>query len=340
MNDFPSLLRTVIAGEDLSAAATAQAFGAIMDETLSAPRAAALLAALAAKGESVDEVIGAATAMRDRSVHVEHGLPLVIDVCGTGGDGACTINISTAVAFIVAGAGVAVAKHGNRAASSACGSADVLEALGVELDRSPERAVADLQSCKTTFLFAQRYHPAMRVVGPIRRELGVRTIFNILGPLTNPAAASRQVVGVPHSRFVGLVGEALRGLGAQSGAVIHARNGLDEVAGDAPTEVYQFDQASARTWLLDPADYGIAVPLEALRGGDAASNATALLSILHGETSPRADVVILNAALALTVAGAEESIGDAMETARRSIASGAAVAALEALRGERTMELV
>ncbi len=340
MNDFPHLLRAVIAGENLGAAATAEAFGAIMDETLSAPRAAALLAALAAKGESVDEVIGAATAMRERSLHVEHGLPLVIDVCGTGGDGARTVNISTAVAFVVAGAGVAVAKHGNRAASSACGSADVLEALGVELDRSPERAATDLKSCKTTFLFAQRYHPAMRVVGPIRRELGVRTIFNILGPLTNPAGAMRQVVGVPQRRFVGLVGEALRGLGAHSGAVIHAVNGLDEVAGDAPTEVYQFDPSGARTWLLEPSDFGVSAPLEALRGGDAAENGAALLAILHGEASPRADVVVLNAALALTVAGAAESIEEGMETARRSIASGAAAAALDALRGEPAVELV
>ncbi|MEA2664330.1 MAG: anthranilate phosphoribosyltransferase, partial [Candidatus Eremiobacteraeota bacterium] len=197
MNDgYPALLRRVIAGDALEAAEMAATIGAIMDETLSPVRAAALLAALAAKGETVDEVVGAATAMRERSIRVEHGLPLVLDIVGTGGDGAHTINISTAAAFIVAGCGVPVAKHGNRAASSLCGSADVLEALGVALDRGPDFAARALRTHGIAFLFAQRYHPAMRAVGPIRRELGVRTVFNVLGPLTNPAGANRQLIGV------------------------------------------------------------------------------------------------------------------------------------------------
>ncbi|MGB8265053.1 MAG: anthranilate phosphoribosyltransferase [Candidatus Velthaea sp.] len=338
MNDFPALLRHVIGGGGLSADDAARVVGAIMDETISNVRAAALLAALAAKGETVAEVIGAARAMRERSVRVEHDLPLVMDVCGTGGDGAGTINISTTAAFVVAGCGVPVAKHGNRAASSACGSADVLEALGVAIDRSPERSAQSLREHNIAFLFAQRHHPAMRAVGPIRRELGVRTVFNVLGPLTNPAGANRQVVGVASERHFELVAHALRGLGGVAGAVVHATNGLDEIAGDAPTHVVQFDRDGIRRWTLDPAAHGVHASLDAIRGGDAAFNAAALSAILDGERSPRADLVCLNAALALVVAGEAVDIDDGIARARSSIASGRARIALDALRGERERE--
>jgi anthranilate phosphoribosyltransferase len=303
-----------------------------MDGTLGSVRAAALLTALAAKGESADEVIGAATAMRERCVRVEHGLPLVMDVCGTGGDGANTINISTAVAFIVAGCGVPVAKHGNRGATSASGAADVLEALGVKLDRSPEASAYLLREHNIAFLFAQRHHPAMRAVGPIRRELGVRTIFNMLGPLTNPAGANRQLVGVASDRQFESIAHALRGLGAKAGAIVHGTNGLDEIAGDVPTYVVQFDEEGLRRWTLDPADYGVNAPLASIRGGDAAANAQSLLAILDGERSPRADVICLNAALALVVAGRAIDMEDGMVRARESIARGAAQGALDALR--------
>jgi anthranilate phosphoribosyltransferase len=338
MNDYALILRSVLNGTDLSADDAARAIGAIMDETLSAVRSAALLAALAAKGETVEEIVGAAQAMRDRSVRVVHGLPLVIDVCGTGGDGAHTLNISTAAALVVAGAGVPVAKHGNRAASSACGSADVLEALGVTLERSPAASARLLRTAKIAFLFAQYHHPAMRAVGPIRRELGVRTIFNLLGPLTNPAGASRQVVGVAAERHVDLLAAALRGLGAVAGAVVHAQSGLDEIAGDGPTRVAQFDRDGIRRWTLLPGDYGIAASHADLRGGDAAQCAHALLTILDGERSPRADVVALNAALALVVAGEAVDIADGLARARASIERGAARAALDALRAAHEME--
>jgi anthranilate phosphoribosyltransferase len=338
MNEFPALLKHVIGGGDLTAEQAALAVGAIMDETISNVRAAALLAALASKGETVDEVIGAARAMRERSVRVEHDLPLVIDVCGTGGDGAGTINISTAAAFVVAGCGVPVAKHGNRAASSACGSADVLEALGVKIDRAPEDSARMLREHNMAFLFAQRHHPAMRAVAPIRRDLGVRTIFNVLGPLTNPAGASRQVIGVASERHFELVANALRGLGAVSGAVVHAANGLDEIAGDGPTNVFQFDRSGVRRWTLDPAKHGVHAPLETIRGGDAAFNAAALTAILDGEVSPRADLVCLNAALALVVASEAVDLDDGIARARASIASGRARAALDALRRERERE--
>ena len=329
---YPALLRGVLAGHHLSSDEMASTIGAIMDETLSPVRAAALLAALAAKGETVDEVVGAARAMRERAVRVEHGLPLVLDVVGTGGDNAHTINISTMAAFVVAGCGVPVAKHGNRAASSACGSADVLEALGVKLDRSPESSARVLRDHNIAFLFAQRHHPAMRAVGPIRRELGVRTVFNVLGPLTNPAGAHRQVIGVSRPEHVALVADALRVLGAEAGAVIHGEDGLDEISGEAPTDVVQFDRGGVRHWTLDPSDYGVHASRAEIRGGDAAENVGAVLSILGGERSPRADLVLLNAALALVVAGEAVDVHDGMVRARTAVDTGRAQAALDALR--------
>jgi anthranilate phosphoribosyltransferase len=315
-----------------------EVFGAIMDGKITAVQAAAFVIALATKGESVSEVVGAARAMRERSLRVEHDLD-VVDVCGTGGDAVGTINISTAVAFILAGAGLSVAKHGNRAASSSCGSADVLEAVGVRIDVSPEEAARQLRDHHVAFLFAQYYHPAMRAVGPIRRELGVRTIFNMLGPLTNPAGARRQVIGVPVEHWVSLLGEALRELGSEAGAIVHGSNGLDEIAGDVPTRIYQFDASGAREWVLSPGDYGISASLEQLRGGDARTNARALLAILGGERSPRADVVALNASLGFVVAGRAGSIDEGLVLARNTISKGDALRALDALRSRPQVEL-
>jgi anthranilate phosphoribosyltransferase len=331
---YPALLRGVLAGHHLSAEEMASTIGAIMDETLSPVRAAALLAALAAKGETVDEVVGAARAMRERSVRVEHGLPLVLDIVGTGGDNAHTINISTMAAFVVAGCGVPVAKHGNRAASSACGSADVLEALGVAIDRSPDASAHVLRAHNIAFLFAQRHHPAMRAVAPIRRELGVRTVFNVLGPLTNPAGANRQLIGVARPEHVVLVADALRALGAVAGAVIHGEDGLDEISGEAPTDVVQFDRDGVVRWTLDPAAFGVRASRAEIRGGDPQQNAAAVLAILGGERSPRADLVVLNAALGLVVAGEAVDVHDGMARARTSIETGRARAALDALRAE------
>jgi anthranilate phosphoribosyltransferase len=337
MTSYSDLLRRVTKREDLSAEQMSDVFGAIMDETITAVQAAAFIAALATKGESVSEVVGAARAMRERSLRVPHELD-VVDVCGTGGDAAGTINISTAVAFILAGAGVRVAKHGNRAASSRCGSADVLETVGVRIDVEPHEAARQLKEHNVAFLFAQHYHPAMRAVGPIRSQLGVRTIFNMLGPLTNPARAERQVIGVPVEHWVPLLGEALRALGSQAGAIVHGTNGLDEIAGDVPTRVFQFDASGAREWTLIPSDYGIRASLDELRGGNAHANAQALLAILGGETSPRADVVCLNAALAFVVAGRAGSIDEGLVLARNTISEGKALRALDALRGRPQME--
>jgi anthranilate phosphoribosyltransferase len=314
----------------MSAAESAATVGAIIDETITSAQAAGLLIALAARGETIEEVIGAATAMRQRAVRVDHQLPLVI--VGTGGDGTQSINISTAAALVVAGAGIPVAKHGNRAASSACGSADVLEALGVPLDRNPAAAAELLSVHRIAFLFAPQYHPAMKAAGGLRRELGVRTIFNLLGPLCNPAGAHRQLVGVFGEAQVDLVAEAMQGLGAEEGAVVHSASGMDEVAGDGPTWVAQFSREGSRRWVLHPEDHGVRASLDDLRGGDARTNAELILAILRGERSPRADVVALNASLALVVAGAAGDVDEGLALARASISSGAAMAALEALR--------
>jgi len=332
MEDFPQLLRRLLQGGTMSAAESAATVGAIVDGTITSAQAAGLLIALAARGETIEEVIGAATAMRQRAVRLEHQLPLVIDVVGTGGDGTRSINISTAAALVVAGAGVPVAKHGNRAASSACGSADVLEALGVPLDRQPEAAAELLATHRIAFLFAPRYHPAMKAAGRLRQELGVRTIFNLLGPLCNPAHAHRQLVGVFGEPQVGLVAEAMQGLGVEEGAVVHSASGMDEVAGDGPTYVAQFTKAGTRRWVLHPEAHGIRASLAELRGGDAQTNAELILAILRGEPSPRADVVALNASLALVVAGAAGDVDEGLVLARTSIGSGAAMAALDALR--------
>ncbi len=326
--EYASLLRRLIAHEDLSAGDAAAMTGEIMDGAFTPVQSAALLAALASKGERLDEVTGAARAMRERALRVDHHLPLVLDVVGTGGDGANTINISTMAALVVASAGVPVAKHGNRAASSACGSADVLETQGMNIEVTPERAGLMLREANFTFMFAPRYHPAMKNVGPVRRELGVRTIFNILGPLTNPAAATHQIVGVARENYIELVGGVLAELGVR-GAVVHAASGIDEVGGEAPTTVYEFDGDRRRRYTLDPQEYGIHTPLAQLRGGTLEACSQAFESILSGEQSPRADVVALNAALAFTITNHTENVKEGLELARTQLRSGRAADVFE-----------
>jgi anthranilate phosphoribosyltransferase len=337
VNDFPALLRALVARRDLDAETMAGAVGAIMDAEWSPVRAGAFLSALATKGESVGELVGAAEAMRARSLHVDHELPVVVDTCGTGGDGAHTINVSTAVGFIVAGCGLPVAKHGNRAASSRCGSADVLEALGIALDTSPERARVSLERDRFAFLFAQRYHPAMKEVAPVRRDLGVRTVFNLLGPLSNPARATHQVIGVADPAHLELMGEALAALGCRGGAIVHSASGIDEVGGDSPTSVHQFGGGRTVRYKIDPAEFGIRAAREDIAGGEPAENALALLAILSGEISPRADVVALNAALALVVAERAETVPEGLALARACLREGAALAVFEAVRSPRDL---
>ena len=321
---FAQRLRNVVQGNDLDERDAGALLGEFMDGKASTLQGAALLSALATKGEVVSEIVGAARAMRARSVRVEHRLPLVMDLCGTGGDHRNTLNISTMASLVVAAAGVPVAKHGNRAASSRCGSADVLEAAGFPITLPPDTAAQILAERNFTFMFAQLYHPAMKNVAPVRRELPIRTIFNVLGPLTNPASATHQVVGVADRSHLSLIGGALQLLGAQAAAVVHAENGIDEVAGDCPTHVFQFDRSGVRRLTIDPRDYGVNVPLNEIQGGDSAHNAAAFLRILRGERCGAADVVALNAGLALHVSGAAPDLRDGFRAARAVLERGAA----------------
>lgn len=296
-----------------------------MDGALDAAQAAAVLKALAEKGETADELLGAARAMRERSLKVEHDLPLVVDVVGSGGDRAGTINISTLAALVVASAGVPVAKHGNRAASGQCGTADVLEAAGMRIDVPPQRAAESLRQTGFAFMFAQAYHPAMRNVGPVRKALGIRTIFNLLGPLTNPARATHQLVGVARRDHVELVGDVLRELGVR-GAVVHASSGMDEIGGEGPTAVYEFGDGFSKDWTLDPGDYGVHASAQEIHGGPVAQCLDAFESVLNGERSPRSDVVALNAAFAFRICGKTADIKEGMELARTQLYEGRAAA--------------
>jgi anthranilate phosphoribosyltransferase len=327
--DYASQLRRLIAGENLTQDEAAAFIGAVMDGEYTAAQSAGLLIALAAKRETTDEITGAARAMRERSLKVEHGLPMVVDVVGTGGDGANTVNISTMAALVVAAAGIPVAKHGNRAASSACGSADVLEAAGLPIDIAPETAAAMLQETGFTFMFAPRYHPAMRNVGPVRRELGVRTIFNVLGPLTNPARATHQLVGVARESLLEVVGQVLSAVGVSAGAVVHGVDGIDEVGGGRPSRIYSFGSAGNYSWVLDPRDLGVNVPLDRIVGGSVEECRRVFFEVLGGERTPAAKVVALNAAVVLYAIGTHSKLEDALERAEAILRDGAALRTFE-----------
>jgi anthranilate phosphoribosyltransferase len=288
---------------------------------------AGVLVAIAARGEAPDEVAGAALAMRERCVRLEHDLPLVVDVVGTGGDGAGTINISTMAALVVAAAGIPVAKHGNRAASSVCGSADVLEASGYPIDASPETCARMLRETGFTFLFAPRYHPAMKAVGPVRKELGVPTIFNLLGPLTNPARPTHAVVGVASVRALEMVAAVLERLGVR-GVAVHGSGGMDELAGDGISTVVEFG-GGVRRYTIDPAAFGVRASRGDLAGATREACVEAFTRVLEGERSGRADVVALNAALAIAVTGARPSLEEAFELAQTTLRSGEALRVFE-----------
>jgi anthranilate phosphoribosyltransferase len=304
---------------------------------------AALLVALHMKGETVEEIVGFAEAMRSAAEPLplrqssglsvsSTGRDLLVDTCGTGGDARGTFNISTASAFVVAGAGVRVAKHGNRSLSSKCGSADVMEALGVKISLPPAVLARCLEEVGIVFLFAPAMHSAMKYVQPARRELRLRTIFNLLGPLTNPARASAQVVGVYSLDLVEKLAEALSMLGVHRALVVHGLDGLDEITITGPTRIAEVRDGNVRTYEVTPEEFGIKrATLEELSGGDAAANAAIIRDILAGKKSPRRDVVLLNTAAALVAAGKTEHLGDALPFAARSIDSGAAAGKLDAL---------
>ena len=319
-------------GRDLTRDEARAVMGVVMSGEATPEDLRALLLALAAKGESVDEITGFAEAMGERVVPVRPTRTPLVDIVGTGGDGAGTFNISTAAALVAAAAGAAVAKHGNRAASSECGSADVLEELGIELEQAPERIAASIDAHGFGFMFARTHHPAMRHAAPVRQELGIRTVFNVLGPLANPAGARDGVFGVYAAPLARTYAETLVGLGARRAFVVHGDGGLDELSPSGPNLVLEIVDGEIREWELDPRALGIyPAPAEELRGGDAKANADAIRRVLAGERSGRRDAVLLNASGAIVAAGLAEDLGEGIEVAAAAIDSGAATVTLDRL---------
>jgi anthranilate phosphoribosyltransferase len=326
-------LRRVIAGENLGRAEMRTLMGALMDGELTQIHKAALLVALATKGETSDEIAGAAEAMRLRSVPVEHQVEGVVDTCGTGGDGMHTFNISTAAALVTAAAGVPVAKHGNRSVSSRSGSADVLEALGVDVESTAEAAARSLEQIGICFMFAPIFHPAMREVMPVRRALGVRTLFNVVGPLTNPAGAERQVIGVYARELVEVIARVLRDLGTKRAMVVHGSDGLDELTTTGTTWVAEVHGGVVDVRSITPDMFRLkTVAPDDLLGGSADENARRMEALLGGEQGPLAEVTALNAGAAIYVAEKAPSVLEGIEVAQEVLASGAALETLEDLR--------
>lgn len=336
MIDPQQALARVMAGEDLTREETESLFGDLMDGLVSEVLKSALLVALRMKGEAPSEIAGAAAAMRGRSVKIPHRREAVVDTCGTGGDGKGTFNISTAAALVAAAAGAPVAKHGNRSVSSRSGSADVLAALGVDVEISPEVAGRALEEIGIAFLFAPKLHPAMREVMPVRRELATRTLFNVLGPLTNPAGAARQVLGVYAEDLVPTLAEVLRDLGAEHALVVHGADGLDEITTTGTTLVGEVRDGQVAVFRVEPEDLGVErAHLADLLGGDPGDNARMMEAVLEGRGGPLADVTAANAGAALYVAGKADTLAGGVERARAALGSGEARRKLDQLKGYR-----
>lgn len=319
-------------GRDLSRAEARGVMDAVMAGEATPAQIGGLLVALRAKGETPEEITGFAEAMRDHVVPVEAARSPLVDVVGTGADAAGTFNISTAAALVAAAAGAAVAKHGNRAASSRCGSADVLEELGLSLEQPAERIARSIDELGFGFMFARAHHPAMRHAAPVRQELGMRTVFNVLGPLANPAGARDGVFGVYAPELARTYAECLVGLGASRAFVVHGAGGMDELSPTGASLVVEICDGSLREWELDPRDLGLAPgdPAE-LRGGSAADNAAAITAVLGGEPGLRRDAVLLNAAAALVAAGLAGDLRDGLHASAEAIDSGAATTRLTEL---------
>ena len=325
-------IKDLIAGVDLGRARTRAVMDQIMSGQATDAQIGAFLVALRIKGETIDEIAGGAEAMREKATPIVTVRPDLIDTCGTGGDDSGTFNISTTVAFVACGAGLAVAKHGARSISSQCGSADVLAALGVNVEATPEKVGECIDEVGIGFLFAVALHGAMKhAIGP-RRELATRTVFNILGPLTNPAGAKRQLLGVFDGALTEALAGVLRELGSERALVVHGSDGLDEITLTGPTQVSELRDGQISTRQIHPEDFGLqVVSAEALKGGDADYNARILREVLDGREGPQRDVVLLNAAAAMVVGGLAEDITAGLEVARASIDSGKARQALDRL---------
>jgi anthranilate phosphoribosyltransferase len=331
MVEIKALISQIASGATLSREMAHEAFDAMMSGEVTPSQIGALLMGLRVRGETVDEITGAVTAMRAKMLPVA-APDNAIDVVGTGGDASGSYNISTCAAFIVAGAGVPVAKHGNRALSSRSGAADVLAALGVRIDISPEVIATCIREARIGFMFAPAHHPAMKHVGPTRVELGTRTIFNLLGPLSNPAGVKRQMVGVFSRQWVEPLAHVLKNLGSQRAYVVHGSDGLDEITTSGPTTVAALEDGMVRSFEIVPEEVGLPrTKPDALRGGDAEANAQALKSVLQGRKGPYRDIAVLNAAAALVVAAKAGTLADGVKLAERAIDSGEAEAALDRL---------
>jgi anthranilate phosphoribosyltransferase len=331
MDDLKSIIGKVATGATLSREEAASAFDSMMSGEATPSQMGALVMALRVRGETVDEITGAVSVMRAKMLRVDAPASAV-DIVGTGGDGSGSVNVSTCASFIVAGAGIPVAKHGNRALSSRSGAADVLAALGVKIDLKPEQVGRCVKEAGIGFMFAPAHHPAMKNVGPTRVELATRTIFNLLGPLSNPAGVKRQMVGVFSRQWVEPLAQVLKNLGSEAAWVVHGSDGLDEITLTGPTFVAALENGAIRTFEISPDEADLPrCGHEGLKGGDADANATALMSVLEGMPSPYRDVALLNAAAALLVAGRAKTLREGVAIGRDSLDSGAAAARLKQL---------
>ncbi len=330
---FLSFLHRVAARENLSSNDARAAMLEILSGEATTPQIAAFLVALRTKGETAGELLGFAQAMRAKAHRVDAGPERLLDTCGTGGDGGATFNISTVAAFVAAGAGARVAKHGNRSLATSCGSADILEAFGVPIALSPEQVGQAIREVGVGFMFAPLFHPSMKHAQPARLELKMRTVFNLLGPLTNPAGATRQLIGAPSIQAAELMAQALAGLKPERAFIVHGSDGLDEVTTTGPTTVFEVIGEDVRRFDWHPDDFGVEqASSAALAGGDRAENCAIAMRILNGERGAQRDIVLVNAAAGLLAAGIAGTIQDAMDRATESVDSGAARQKLELLK--------
>jgi anthranilate phosphoribosyltransferase len=333
--DIKRAIQAVVDGRELSRDEAARAMDVIMTGQATGAQIGALVTALRMRGETVDEIAGFAGAMRDHALKVT--IPAdgpLVDTCGTGGDAANTFNISTTAAFVIAGAGVKVAKHGNRAMTSKCGSADVLEGLGVQIELTPQQVATCVERVGIGFMYAPAFHPAMRYAGPARGEIGIRSIFNILGPLTNPAGASHQLVGVGHPDIAHKLAEVLGRLGSEHAVLVHAEEGLDELGLSGPSAVTEYDarDGGIKSYTIRPEELGLAyATINDLRGGTVAQNVEITRSILNGERGPRRSITLLNAGAGIYAANVASSFAEGIAIAAEAIDSGKALATLDAL---------
>ncbi|MCE2463300.1 MAG: anthranilate phosphoribosyltransferase [Dehalococcoidia bacterium] len=324
-------IESLVSGSPLSMEEASTAMREIMEGEVTPAQLGAFLTALRVKGETPEEIAGMATIMREKSLKVDVD-GVLVDTCGTGGDGKGTFNVSTAASFVASASGLKVAKHGNRAASGSCGSADVLEALGVKIDLGPEGVKRCIEEVGIGFMFAPTFHPAMRHAAPVRREIGIRTVFNLMGPLTNPAGAQRQLAGVPDPSFGDKMAEVLVLLGSQHSLVVHGEDGLDELTLGARTRVWEVHDGVIHSYTVSPDELDLPwVSVEEIKGGDPAENAVILRRLFQGEKGPIRDVVLLNSAAILMVGGKAQDLKDGIGLAGEAIDSGESLRRMEAL---------